>query len=309
VVGGIADQLLAGTPAGKKVRQILGSTLQSAAGWADCARSVESSQGQWNYTRPGRFKDCALYENPASEAALVAFVQRNASRCGGFAKSSECRHKAYHFTDQSIDHATYDPSLPGNGPQDLVHALGAALVVLQGKPSPTPFNIRGQREALRLLIHYVGDEHQPLHVGSRYVDDAGRAVDPATPQQAHAQDNSGGNAIVIAGTDLHHLWDDIPSSMKARLLGGAGAAQARQLPPSPGQPADWPALWASDTLVQAAQAWAALSVGARQHSAEGDSWPASAAEPGYRLAREQLQQKQLVKAGARLAQMLKSLWP
>ena len=81
-VGGIADQLIAGTPTAKKVRAILGSNLQTASVWADCARAVESKAGQWTYTDPGSFKECAVFENAASQAALVAFVKRNATRCG-----------------------------------------------------------------------------------------------------------------------------------------------------------------------------------------------------------------------------------
>ena len=35
------------------------------------------------------------------------------------------------------------------------------------------------REALRLLAHYVGDIHQPLHVAAVYLDREGRVVDPS----------------------------------------------------------------------------------------------------------------------------------
>ncbi|WP_310388112.1 S1/P1 nuclease, partial [Roseateles sp.] len=165
-VGAIADQLIAGTPTAAKVRAVLGSNLQMASVWADCARSVESVQGVWSYTNPGAYKDCAVYENAASQAALIAFVKRNASRCAPNASHEQCRHKAYHFTNISIQRAGYDAALPGAGPSNVVLALGAAITVLQGGKSPPPINFVGQREALRLLTHYVGDLHQPLHVGS-----------------------------------------------------------------------------------------------------------------------------------------------
>jgi len=304
-VGGIADQLIDGTPTAKKVRQILGSSLQVASVWADCARSVESNQGTWTYANPGTYQECAYFEKPDSQAAMVAFVKRNATRCGGNASSVVCRHKAYHFTDISIRHPKYDPTLPGAGPTDLVHAIGAALTVLQGGKSPAPINFASQREALRLLTHYVGDLHQPLHVGSIYLTDAGQPMDPATAQEAHAHDNAGGNQILYKGWKLHAVWDDVPGKLTTTLLAGAGATEARQVPATPGALATWPATWAGETIGEAAQAFQALKIQPKA----GVQWPASADEPAYRQAREALQHAQMVKAGARLAQILTTLWP
>jgi hypothetical protein len=308
-VGAVADGLIAGTPAAKKVKQILGSTLRSAAGWADCARSVESQQGVWHYVKPGTYPNCKLYENPASEQALISFVQRNASRCGGFASSAQCRHKAYHFVDLSIHQTHYDPALPGTAPNDLVHAINATLAVLQGQPSPAPFNIQGQREALRLLTHYLGDLHQPLHVGAIYLDDAGLALEPATPQEAHDHGNAGGNQIMLEGHKLHELWDDVSDSEFKHLVAGDATAAARAVAPTAGGPGDWPAAWAGETTAQAALAFGGLKTGAKLTTPGGAQWPATAVEPDYRQARARMQHEQLVKAGARLAQLLTALWP
>jgi hypothetical protein len=306
-VGAIADGLIAGTPTAKKVRQILGSNLRTASGWADCARSVESGPGGWTYTEPGKFRFCAVYENADSRKALVAFVQRNASRCGGWASSQQCRHKAFHFVNVPVQQQRYDPAGLGADELDLVQAINATLVVLQGGKSPPPFDIRGQREALRLLTHYIGDLHQPLHVGSIYLSDAGQPLQPATEGEARAQGNAGGNGLRMKGRSLHQLWDDVPDKMFLRLLGPAGLESARQVAATPGPLAQWPVAWADESIVAAAQAFAPLSFGPRPRgSAE---WPARAAEPAYRQAREALQQEQLVKGGARLAQILRTLWP
>ena len=56
-VGAIADQLIAGTPTEKKVRRILGSSLQTASAWADCARAVELRKGKWLYAQTGVYAD------------------------------------------------------------------------------------------------------------------------------------------------------------------------------------------------------------------------------------------------------------
>lgn len=304
-VGAIADQLIAGTPTAKKVRQVLGGNLQMASVWADCAKAVESSGGTWAYTRPGTYKECALFENAASQAAMVAFVKRNATRCGGFASSAQCRHKAYHFTDIAIQQPKYDPALPGANPNDLVHAIGAAITVLQGGKSPAPISIANQREALRLLSHYIGDLHQPLHVGSIYLSDAGKPLNPATAQEAHDHDNAGGNQLLLKGRKLHAAWDDVPGKLTTSLMNGDGASAARQVKKTTGPIQRWPTAWASETLADADQAFKGLTIAPKA----GDTWAVTAAEPDYRLAREAMQRQQIVKAGARLAQIVTSLWP
>lgn len=304
-VGAIADQLIAGTPTASKVRQILGSNLQTASVWADCARSVELVQGQWSYTEPGKYKECAIFENEASKAAMIAFVKRNATRCASNSTYAQCRHNTYHFTDIAIQHTQYDPTLPGANPNDLVHALGATITVLQGGKSPAPINFASPREALRLLTHYVGDLHQPLHVGSVYLSDAGAPLDPATPKEAHDHDNSGGNSILYNGWKLHSIWDDVPGKLTTSLIGGEGAAEAKSVPATTGPMAQWPAAWASESIVAAGQALQPLKFQPRT----GEQWPATAQEPAYWLSREALQHAQLVKAGARLAQILTTLFP
>jgi hypothetical protein len=304
-VGAIADQLIAGTPTAKKVRAILGSNLQMASVWADCARSVESKAGVWSYVNPGAFKDCAYYENEDSKKALIAFVKRNASRCGGFASHAQCRHKAWHFTDISLQHTQYDPALPGAAPNDLVQAINASITVLnKGKP-PAAFNIASQKEALRLLAHMVGDVHQPLHVGSVYLDEQGKPMDPATDKEAHAHSNAGGNQILVKTSKLHGLWDDVPGKLTTSLLAGTGAQEARDVKAPTVPMAQWPALWAGETIEAASGVFKGLKIGAKT----GDHWPATTDEPAYRQARENLQHAQLVKAGARLAQILTTLYP
>ena len=304
-VGAIADQLIAGTATAKKVRQVLGGNLQMASVWADCVRAVESSAGSWAYTKSGTYKECALFENEASQAAMVAFVKRNASRCGGFASHAQCRHKAYHFTDIPVQHDQYDPALPGANSNDLVQAIGATITVLQGGKSPAPINIAGQREALRLLAHYIGDLHQPLHVGSIYLNDAGQALNPTNAKEARDHDNAGGNQLLLKGWKLHAVWDDVPGKLITTLMTGPGATEARQVKRATGPMNQWPTAWASDTLADADLAYKGLKIAPKA----GDTWVVTATEPDYRLAREALQRAQIVKAGARLAQIVTTLWP
>ncbi len=311
-VGAIADQLIAGTPAARKVRLLLGTNLQTASVWADCARAVQSDQGVWTYVidPKNRRAECAYDENrPGGQAALVDYVRRNASSCAGARPpTSQCRHKAYHFTDLPIQHPAYALGQPGTAPDDLVQTVGALLAVLAGGKSPAPYDIKGQAEALRLLAHFVGDLHQPLHVGAVYLSEAGERLDPATPQELKDHDTSGGNAILFEGRNLHEAWDGILESQYRQALAGDFKAEARQVAATPGAIASWPTAWASETASRASLAFQDLKFSPKVRAGFDTGWPASAPKPAYAQARETLQHEQIVKAGARLAKILGTLW-
>jgi hypothetical protein len=314
-VGGIADQLISGTPTAKQVTAILGGSLQNAAIWADCAKSVKQVNSVWTFDKADqwRAKDCELFAADANNKAMIAFVSRNSTVCEAQASHGKCGHTHFHFSDISVAQPHYDPALPGASRIDLLHAITAAAAVLKSgeasAKSPAPFNISGQREALRLLAHYIGDLHQPLHVGAIYLNDAGQPIDPATQADADAHDNAGGNALLLEGSKLHELWDKVTSAQRTLALDGSGAAAARLLPAPSGSAGTWPLAWANDTLGVARQAFAPLKFGAKTPGIKPDQWPATAPAPTYKNTRETLQREQIVKAGAHLARLLTALLP
>jgi hypothetical protein len=72
--------------------------------------------------------------------------------------------------------------------------------------------------------------------------------------------------------------------------------------------AAWPTVWASDTATQAGKAFQDMTFSAKVDVGFDTGWPATAPEPAYDQAREALQHQQIVKAGARLAKILTTLW-
>ncbi|MET0518992.1 MAG: S1/P1 nuclease [Burkholderiaceae bacterium] len=306
-VGGIADQLLAGTPAGRQVRSLLGSNLQVAAVWADCAKGVGQKQAgaPFVYDGSGPYPECSYYENPSSQAAMEDFVRRNAKNCYSNSSDEVCRHKSYHYTDVSLLQNHYARGLAGTSDHDVVAAIQACIAVLQGRKSPAPFDIRGKKEALRLLAHYLGDVHQPLHVVAVYLDPRGRIVDPDVGAFDPRTSTKGGNLVLDGSSKLHAQWDSVPGALIGKLLAGEGAGAARQLPATPGPVDGWAVAWASDTIVVGKPALSVLHFGAR--GADGN-WPATH-PASYPKDREALQRQQIVKAGARLAELLRAIWP
>jgi hypothetical protein len=101
--------------------------------------------------------------------------------------------KPLHFIDKpfSIDGTALPAGVPE--PDNIVKALEDNVNILK-----TSTDKDAQAQALRLIIHFVGDIHQPLHAATR--------VSSALPEG-----DRGGNSVSIkvAGkkTNLHSYWD------------------------------------------------------------------------------------------------------
>ena len=309
-VGALADALLAGSHAEARVRGLLGGlSLRDAAVWADCAKGVDSAR-DYAYASAGKYAECAVFETAALEAEMSDFVRRNDRNCARRPDEESC-HKQYHYTDIALQRTRYASGLAGARDDDVVAAIGAAIGVLRGVPAPPPFAIATPREALLLLAHYVGDVHQPLHVGAVYLDAAGRRVDPDPGRYDAEHDTRGANRIVTVdaqtrkpGANLHQRWDEIPADCHERRIDAAWLARARAVPRSPGEPLGWPAAWAGGTLTQARAAFAGLHFGPKADN----QWPVTL-PANYAATMETIKKRQLTRAGARLAQLLRALWP
>lgn len=323
VVGSIADQLLNDKARGQ-VKSILNEgdangklDLRKSGPWADCVKSVQrDADDRFMYVvNPDHLEwevPCTPFRSDTERARMVDYVMRNWSNClyqpDGPDKPARGCHNTYHFDDVAIQRGQFDRSYQGTNDHDLVAAIGAAIAVLSEKPAPAPFAIKDKKEALLMLVHFMGDLHQPLHVGSVYLDAHGRLVDPDI---AHAIDPDtatiGGNAIQDQNVNLHGEWDDIPTD-----IGDAATrellVEARAVPASQGPIEGWPAAWASDTIQVAHQAFDGLTYQRTQPPPKVE-WSVSFDDhTGYLWLSDLVKRKQLAKGGARLAEILNTIW-
>jgi hypothetical protein len=111
----------------------------------------------------------------------------------------------------------YEDGAAGRSKWDVVHMIGYCVDVLRGKiPEDNERKIT-KPIAVILLAHYVGDIHQPLHVGAEYFDNGGKVADPDKEKTALADE--GGNTFTIELNDdpprgrgnhkrkFHGFWD------------------------------------------------------------------------------------------------------
>jgi hypothetical protein len=303
-VATLAQKLIAGTNAATQVQTILGNlSLADAAVWADCAKGVNPSTFQ--YEHPGTYPECKIFETPAGEAAMEDFVRRNSTNCP-LKPGEEICHKQYHYTDVAIQHQTYLLGFVGTRDDDIVGAVIATTHVLKGDPAPAPFNIKDKAEALRLLAHYVGDIHQPLHVGAVYLDAQGNEVNPDTGTFDPSTATRGGNSIIVQRTkqNLHATWDAIPTVLTLSHVNAAWVSSARVIPATVGPDLDWPKKWASESVAQANLAMSGLAFGPQT----GTHWTV-VLPAGYSTQMRSIKKVQLTRGGARLAQLLRDIWP
>ncbi|MET3138484.1 hypothetical protein AAKU61_002854 [Undibacterium sp. GrIS 1.2] len=306
-VGAIADTMLVGTKAGEKVKSILGNrSLELVSVWADCAKGI-SPEKDYAYTVPGRYPECQPFENPEDIKALADFVRRNQSNCNPGADEESC-HKQYHYSDVSLQHDHYKTGYTGTSDHDVVHAIQASIDVLSGKPAPAPFSIKDQREALELLTHYVGDIHQPLHVGSIYLGADGKIINPDDTQYDKTSNTIGGNALNCPCGNLHSLWDDVPLNFKRGRMNESLAKKAKTVAADAAPIQEWPVLWADESIRNARLVFGGAQFSQRTPNVKGNNW--SIALPlAYEKTMYNVKEDALTKAGAHLAQVLQAIWP
>lgn len=291
-VGAIADQLIAGRRAEAEVRRLLkpGESLQKVSTWADCAKGY-----------------CGHLTEELRE-----FVRMNP------------RHAHYHYTDVPFQLQGYEEGGVGTSDEDIVHILKQCIAVLKGATgrSANPHGL-SPRQALLLLVHLVGDIHQPLHVGTAYVSEKDAFVVPAT---ADAVDNErifktdGDNALLFESRSLHAFWDNKAVKYAMRRAQARTpeefAAVLMRAPPNlaivNGDVTKWPAKWATETLAISKIAHEGLTLEEREdeENRSGEAhfvWRVSA-PADYAQTASTVAATQLTRAGYRLAAVLEAVW-
>ena len=122
----------------------------------------------------------------------------------------------WHFVNLPLDADEYSrekyPTMTSE--EDVVQMINKSLRVLRGDNGGAEPRF-SKLNALRLLVHLVGDVHQPVHVGCGYIDRSGPVArierDPAVVVSHHLRSDRGGNDLILPigshGMNLHSYWD------------------------------------------------------------------------------------------------------
>jgi hypothetical protein len=288
-VGLVATQNLS-ADARKQVIKVLGSdNLASIASWMDQLRAAYFHSGP-------------LGQDPE---ALKFSAE--------FPKNGE-----WHYVDLPLGLKAYELDGPFSRPDDVVHMIEEAVSVLEGGGDKRITKL----EALYMLVHFVGDLHQPLHVGNGFYDVAPdgsvKLVTDADAAKGLPNDK-GGNADFFGPgkyDELHAYWD---SNLVQKV---AGTKVAAELAPvlenlaadqganwkSAGDYHHWAEGWATESLAAARTAYAGITFGAETPDTKGGiksiqiTLPTNYDEVCVPLAKERL-----AKAGYHLAEILNAI--
>lgn len=137
-------------------------------------------------------------------------------------------HETWHYVNLPLGSGGYEQAaaLGFTRDDDVVQSIRKCIPVLRGESDRF-----SQVNALRLVGHFVGDLHQPLHVGCGFYD---RSTDPPTllfdPQEIvdrglmGAHDKGGNDVSLPSSGKMHSFWDgDIGGSIGSIHLESIGA--------------------------------------------------------------------------------------
>jgi len=208
--------------------------------------------------------------------------------------------KELHFIDTPF--ATDGTALPPVPTPNIVTALQEQVKILQ-----TSTDEKAQAQALRFIIHFVGDIHQPLHCATRVDSD-------------HPTGDRGGNDVTfkIIGkngkpkpTNLHSYWDGGISTFppngpnfKPPPLSQIPAAVAKA---TAGNPDTDPDLKLDDPFNFTA--WAAESFTLAKSTAYKGMKSGVKPTAAYNAKAVKVARKRVAWGGYRLAALLNSIWP
>lgn len=198
---------------------LLGAWSGLALAWGSEGHQVVARLAERNLSAPARAKlDKLLALEPGTTLPSIStWADEHRS-------PSTSRWHYVNFPRGSCD---YEPARDCPDNACIVAQIDRQEAVLESSPSP-----ESRLKALKYLVHFVGDIHQPLHAG--YADD------------------KGGNTYQLQafgrGTNLHKLWD---STLLDRIEPDAGKLAARLAASSPSArssigPAD-PVAWAEES--------------------------------------------------------------
>ena len=193
LIAGAAEEFV-GDPAWRQINRILkdanmaGLALSDLAGWADTVKRRRA--------------------RPDDDDATKEFLEVARNRTND----------RWHYVNLPLDTVEYSreryPTLTRD--DDVVQMIRECVLVLKGELGEDERTF-GEVNALRLLVHLVGDVHQPVHVGCCFIDETGeepRLVrdpdDVAANLDSYETDKGGGKVFLPVGQNgasIHSYWD------------------------------------------------------------------------------------------------------
>jgi hypothetical protein len=177
-----------------------------------------------------------------------------------------------------LSEAEFEKTVKGMTQENVYSALLQQEQIL-GSTTPTK---EQKIEALKFIVHFIGDLHQPMHVSR--------------------EEDKGGNTIQVnysgVGTNLHALWD-------SKLLDHLGLDDQQLAEKVDHVTADQITAWQNDPLIK--WIWESYVISSKLY-AEIDAMNGRSIDDSYYQAHIQIVQQRIEMAGVRLAGVLNRIF-
>ncbi len=252
---------------------VLGASSRPALAWGRVGHRASARLAYDRLTPAAKAAVRDLLEQDESFTEAATWADEHSRDIKGSA--------AWHYVNVPISARGYEPRYcPRSG--CVISKIDEYRRILADRRAPRA----ERRQALRFLIHFIQDVHQPLHVGDR--------------------DDRGGNSLQVqffgAGSNLHRVWDSglfghahVREGVLVREL-EASVTRDQAERWSGGTPVDW----ANESLDAAKRAY--LDPRTKTPLRSGDSLGEAYQEAQYPVARQRLAQ-----SGIRLASVLNEI--
>jgi hypothetical protein len=150
----------------------------------------------------------------------------------------------WHYVNLSSDSCRYAPERDCKDGQCVIAQIDAQRAILADRSQP----LAARGDALKFVVHFIGDVHQPLHAnarndqgGNKYQISLRTDIEP----EAYARDRYVGG---VMGTNLHSVWDYyVLAERGLDLAHYADRLDHEPWPPTMDTRALTPAAWASES--------------------------------------------------------------
>jgi hypothetical protein len=225
----------------------------------------------------------------------------------------------WHFVNLPLGATSFDEVRSFATGNDVIHAISRCIQVLE---SPTPESDTFTKvQALRLLVHFVGDIHQHLHCGTGFYSFPGTGAPDliTSPAEASGKPNDRGGNLLFYGSNaieqLHALWDrvlveKVDNSTDYQVLADflTKGYIPNEMTKTPGDYHHWAEIWAIESVRIAALAYRGIKFGTPDFDANQHLLRINITLPtNYLETNREYAAEQLARAGVRLAQVLDTL--
>lgn len=289
------------------------------------ARAAMEELEKANPVAAAQVKEILGSESVAEASVWPDEVRTSRSHSGALAKTVEGKdfnathpdNATWHFVDLPLGVKSYAQDERFQEKHDVVQMIGLCAQVLEGKSDFLP-----KKQALRCLIHFVGDLHQPLHVGSgyfRFDADGGATLltDPDEAAGRGASKDNGANKLMLSSDfkmdkklNFHRYVDENLVTVVAPDEDQLTEVLRRDLaavPLSKGPWKDWPAQWAQESVESSRVLYDGLTF-SKRYPKTGTFWMIYVKwEPGAEEKMRNVVEKRLTLAARHIADLLAAI--